>query len=515
MPPQVRDGIIKALYTHLSNGTSNGIGSGAITNSIHNTLYGMAQLSMSLTPEVCGSPLCDAVMRCVENEIPSMEKWEFSRLLWDLGKLSDRGTMKLPTSTLEVISSHLSALVQPSLKTDSSEDEGYDKSIPPPPPPPPVQAEVRDSRNILWGLSTAGVAWEDLDHRAQDNLLLLVRNSVESLEEEEQKGASKAHSQSRKCSVHTLRTSIASTLGRMKTDLSAGNGSGDSINDKLKEWLLSERGILNYTCTPGAEESILRQLTPLLVGIANIIQSSTSTEGEAKFGKYNAHRQSSHKRLSNSQQENLTTFLEAACRDLENSLSVTHSMRANKRENGLGMRKRAMVGVPKGSLKQEQKLVCNLLWALGMLGYTWKPPYDNDSVNLSDESTKEYVLPRRLRELLQKHLTELYRREGAMEGAHEEGGSDSLYMSATTAATTSTDSAEVEVDHAAHQELAHLGYNGVSGSSILPLLSTSTLSFSPLQTLGSFRELLYPSSAKFNQKKDIYNWLGALACDTS
>ena len=97
VPPRVRDGIIKALYKHLSNGN----GASTSTSSIHNTLYGMAQLSMSLTPEVCGSPLCDAAMQSVEREIPFMENWEFSRLLWDLGKLSDRGAMKLPTSTLQ------------------------------------------------------------------------------------------------------------------------------------------------------------------------------------------------------------------------------------------------------------------------------------------------------------------------------------------------------------------------------------------------------------------------------
>ena len=71
----------------------------------------------------------------------------------------------------------------------------------------------------------------------------------------------------------------------MKTDVCAGDGSSDKVDEKLKEWLLSRRGLLNYMGTPAAGESMLRQLTPLLVGIANIVQSSTSTQARGKIRK--------------------------------------------------------------------------------------------------------------------------------------------------------------------------------------------------------------------------------------
>ncbi len=515
VPPRVREGIIRALHSHLSCSNSASSSSGGSTTSVHNTLYGMAQLSMSLTPEVCGSPLCEAVMRSVEEDVPSMEKWEFSRLLWDLGKLSGRGSMLLPASTLRAISCQLDRLVQPCVKvTGSSTGATEDTSMPPPPPPPPVHAEVRDIRNILWGLSTAGVTWGDLDPLARGNLLHLVRGCMEGLEGEDRKDSTRVRSQPRHHSAHAIRTNIASTLGRMRADLAAGDGSGDSVDDMLKEWLLSERGLLRPICTSVTEGSMIRELTPLLVGIANIVQSSTG-KVRATNGIYNAHRQSIKKQLSSSQQENLARFLDAACEHLEKSLSVNYLQAGRAVESWRGGRGRARTGDAKGrGLKEEQRLVCNLVWALGVLGYKWEVPLADPRTSLGEVRSTRVLSPK-LKGLLQKQLAELFKRGGDNE-VDEDGEVHGPAAVPTAAAGSAggggeTTRSEKMEEHQAARELSTLGYDGSSGGgSILPLLSTSTLSFSPLQSVGSFRELLYPGSAKFNQK-DIYNWLGALA----
>ena len=132
----------------------------------------------------------------------------------------------------------------------------------------------------------------------------------------------------------------------------------------------------------------------------------------------------------------------------------------------------------------------------GSLGFRWS----NDSVSAEYQYDDHNMMTPVLRRLLIKQIAILFRKNNelassmAFNSDSESGLSERASLSDIYSNNNNSKS-EDEIDL--------LGYHGTPGGSILPHLFTSTLSFSSLKSLGSFREMLYPTAAAFGQT-DIY-----------
>jgi hypothetical protein len=443
-------------YSSSGSNSSDGDSSGNNKHeSIHNTLYGMAQLRLSLTPERLSPELCALVMQCVEVESVSMGYWKLARTVWHLARLSDRGMMVLPPSTLHALCTRLDQLLTPNGSSSSSSSSGGDNGS-----TASSAAERQNDANILWGLGVMGVTWSQLDSRARDNLLRIGSRNVVLSKNSSSGGSGGSSRHGRKES----RAEIAAHFGRLGVDAGTAGPSG--------EWLLSaEEGGLLYRIAKNnnAQQQLSSPSSyPLLLsGIAKIVVNSPT--------------------LASSQRQAVESFVDDCLHDLESYL----------RDHG-----------DQKHLLSKREL-CNLLWSLGTLGRTW----DNGS---GDDATVVELSPE-LRGLLLKQIALLFRRDPLSATSGNSGSSGMMgavrgTASAGGANITPVDEGDELIDDAHGYNSSSSGGSSIAGGShsILPHLSTNTLSFSSLQTLGSFRELLYPSANHFRQT-DIYNWLGSLA----
>ena len=253
IPHEVRGSIVTALDRVLRetleqqssmNTSDGGGGKEGKRESIHNTLYGMAQLRLSLTPQKLSGDLCGLIMKCVEAECAHMTYWRLARTVWHLARLSERGLMTLPPTTLHSICARLDILVQQQQQQQQQQQAAA------------VAANTQNDMNVLWGLGAMGVTWNQLDQQTQRNLLILGERNLNT-------GTGTGGGTEGRRGNRSKRAEIAAHFGRLRLDLGRVGAPGDWLIDR-KGGLLDSVAIMH---SPAA-------LPLLLLGIAKIVSNS-------------------------------------------------------------------------------------------------------------------------------------------------------------------------------------------------------------------------------------------------
>ena len=142
--------------------------------------------------------------------------------------------------------------------------------------------------------------------------------------------------------------------------------------------------------------------------------------------------------------------------------------------------------------------------SLGSLGFRWS----NDSVSAEYQYDDHNMMTPVLRRLLIKQIAILFRKNNELASSMAFNSDSESGLSRKGASLS--DIYSNNNNSKSEDEIDLLGYHGTPRWVYLaPSIHIHALLL-VLKSLGSFREMLYPTAAAFGQT-DIYNWFGAIA----